>query len=77
MTETPAGTDRPMGQEPRFGAKRRSETHGAWVDARTTGRFDDDMKCPKCGIEMQRKAEGEWVCRNPRCTESRKGGTKK
>lgn len=35
------------------------------------------MKCPKCGIEMQRKSEKEWVCRNPRCTESKKGGKQK
>lgn len=27
------------------------------------------MKCPVCGIEMTRKDENTWVCRNPRCTQ--------
>lgn len=34
------------------------------------------MKCPKCGIEMTKKAAGLWVCRNPKCTNSKKGGGK-
>ncbi len=25
------------------------------------------MKCPVCKIEMKRKAEGVWECRNPKC----------
>ena len=30
---------------------------------------EDDMKCPKCGIEMQKKSKDQWICRNPRCSE--------
>ena len=29
------------------------------------------MKCPKCGIEMKRETADRWVCRNPKCSESR------
>lgn len=25
------------------------------------------MKCPVCGIEMQKKTADQWICRNPKC----------
>ena len=30
------------------------------------------MKCPKCGIEMQKKTAAVWECRNPKCSKGDK-----